>query len=568
MLLPEKKEVVVRMFKIHFAEGTTLECVEPLSGEHLLSYGEKKDGEAPIVAWRVNSYLRPLNWVVDDDAEVAWVDMRSYEGVTVYRSSLSFLFSIAARRVLKTSVRVNHSISEGLFWEIDRGAGMTSDSEEIPCEAVEAIKAEMDRLVAADLPFTSEFVPIDKARRFFERTSRKTKARLLAQVMSSQPVEISCCDGERDTFYSPLLPSTGYLEKYQLSKLSPGVVLRFPTAGSPCELPPYHPSRKLSKVFLDYAEWMKKLHVATMADIYDAVSKDGGKELILMSEALHSQKIAELAADFLSEHQRRVITIAGPSGSGKTTTSHKLRIQLQVMEKHPVAISLDDYFVNREDCPKDEDGKYDFEALEALDLDLLDEHIEALLSGKTVELPRFDFYEGKRGKGASLKLGSDDVLILEGLHGLNDKLLDVVPRDARYGIFLSPLTGINLDKHTRTSTTDHRLLRRIVRDYRTRGTLPEATLLRWPSVVRGGMKYIFPYQKNADVIFNSSLLYELPVLKIHTEMLLRTVPVDSPVFGEAVRLLNILHYVPMMDPNLVPSNSLIREFIGGSIIEI
>ncbi|MDY3868040.1 MAG: nucleoside kinase [Pyramidobacter sp.] len=555
------------MFRIRFSDGKNVKCEAPVTGAQLLQRLKSNALGIPVTACRVNSYLRPLSWLIDDDASVSWVDMSSYEGAAVYRSSLCFLFSIAARRVLKENIRVSHSISEGLFWEIDRGE-LNGDSRGISDSEVEAIRAEMDRLISADLPFTSEFVPADKARRFFEREGRLAKARLLAHTALFHPIEVYACDGERDTFCTPLLPSTGYLKMYRVLKLSPGVVLMYPTAGSPCALPRYRASRKLSSVFLDYASWMKKLHVSTMADIYDAVARDGGKELILMSEALHSQKISELTTEFLSVPDRRVITIAGPSGSGKTTTSHKLRIQLQVMEKRPVAISLDDYFVNREDCPRDEDGEYDFEALEALDLELLDEHIQALLAGREVELPRFDFYVGRRIRGKKLRLERDDVLILEGLHGLNDRLIDVLPREVRYGVFISPLTGISLDRHTRTSTTDHRLLRRMVRDYRTRGNTPESTLLRWPSVVNGGMKYIFPYQKNADVIFNSSLLYELPVIKPYAERLLRSVSEESEVYGEAMRLLNMLQYVPVMDADYVPSNSLIREFIGGSIIKI
>ena len=458
----------------------------------------------------------------------------------------------------------------GTFWEIvpRPGERRNGEDEEILADKVGAIAAEMERIIAADLPIRAEMTPIDEARRFFEEHERPDKAKLLAHMWSDLPVEMACCDGEHDHFYSPMVPSTGYLRPYKLSKLAPGIVLRFPVALSRGELPEYRPSHKLSTVFLDYADWMRKLHVVNLVEICEAVARDGGKELILMSEALHAQKVAEVTQDFLSVPERRVITIAGPSGSGKTTTSHKLRIQLEVAGRRPVAISLDDYFVDRDKCPLDEDGKRDFEAVEAVDTELLNDHVHALLAGKTVRLPRFDFYEGRRMAGAELKLEKDDVLILEGLHGLNDKILAAIPPQARYGVFLSPLTSLCLDQHSRTSTTELRLLRRLIRDNRTRGNSPEATLNRWPSVVRGAAKYIFPYQKNADVMFNSSLIYELPVMKPYAENLLRSVGEDSPQRGEAMRLLRMLRFVPAMDSRLVPSNSLLREFIGGSIIEI
>lgn len=558
------------MFNAFFPGGKSMLCSEPVSGEDLLRRLGSTQNGVPVVAWHVNHYLRPLNWIVDKDARVSWVDLTSAEGVSVFQSSLSFVLTIAAQRVLGRGVRVTHSICEGTFWELVPRSGecLNGEDEEIPADKVSAIAAEMERIIAADLPICTEMTPVDEAQRFFEEHGRPEKAKLLAHMWSDLPVEMVCCDGERDHFYSPLVPSTGYLRPYKLSKLTPGIVLRFPIARSRGELPEYRPSHKLSTVFLDYADWMRKLHVVNLVEICEAVARDGGKELILIAEALHAQKIAEVTRDFMSVPERRVINIAGPSGSGKTTTSHKLRISLEVAGKRTVTISLDDYFVDRDKCPLDENGKRDFEAVETVDTDLLNEHICALLSGKTVRLPRFDFYEGRRMAGNELRLGKDDVLILEGLHGLNDKVLAAIPPQVRYGVFLSPLTSLCFDQHSRTSTTDLRLLRRLIRDNRTRGNSPETTLSRWPSVVRGASKYIFPYQKNANVMFNSSLIYELPVMKPYAEILLRSIGEGSPQRGEAMRLLRMLRFVPVMDPRLVPSNSLLREFIGGSIIEI
>lgn len=554
------------MFNVTFADGAVVSCSKPVTGEELLKSHPAKTA-APVTAWHVNHYLRPLSWMVDEDAAAEWVDLSSSEGVTVYQSSLSFLLVIAARRALNRAIRVNNSISEGLFWELIPESDSTRD-EGFSENDVRLLREEMDRMIAADVPIMTEICPVDKACRYFVAQGRSGKAKLLSLIMSELPVELSVCDGEKDMFSTPLLPSAGYLKNYALSWLPPGVVLRFPTTGTPNSLPPYRPSKNLQKVFSEHGEWLRKLHVVNMVQIWEALARDGGKSLILLSEALHAQQITQITEDFLSEPERRVITIAGPSASGKTTTSHKLRVQLQVREKNPVALSLDDYFVDRDKCPLDADGKYDFEALESLNLDLLESQMHDLLAGKTVRLPKFDFYTGKSGWGDELKLRKDDVLIIEGLHGLNDKLINAIPRENRFGIFLSPMTCISIDNHVRTSTTDIRLLRRMLRDQRTRGIGPEETLLRWPSVVRGGMKYIFPYQSNADAMFNSSLLYELPVMHIYTAILLRGIPETSPVHGEAMRLLRLLRHVPVIDARMVPSNSLIREFIGGSIIDI
>lgn len=558
------------MFKVTFPDGASVVCEKPMSAGELLKQ------VAPellysVVACHVDHYLCSLSRILDDDVLLDWVDLTSGEGIGVYQTSLSFLLTIAARHVLGRGIRVTHSISEGLFWEAapcGDDSLPVEETDEITPEQVAAISNELQRLIDADLPMESGVVPIDKARRFFRMRGRPGKAELLGLAHADLSVECVSCDGNKDVFYSPTVPSTGYLKKFALSHLTPGMVLRFPTLTSGGELPEYKPSLQLSDVFLDYADWMRKLGVFSMVQLYSAVARDGGRELVLMSEAMHAQKIAEIADDFLSVPGRRVIFIAGPSASGKTTTSHKLRIQLQVMGRNPIALSLDDYFLDRDKCPLKADGTYDFESLEAINLKLFDEQMSALLNGEKVVLPKFDFYSGKRIDGGTLKLDKNDVLIIEGLHGLNDRILGAFPPESRYGIFLCPLTSVCLDGHSRLGTTDLRLLRRMIRDSRTRGSSPGETLAGWASVVEGAMKYIFPYQHNADAMFNSSLFYELPAMKPFAEILLRSVGEDSPVHGEAMRLLRMLHAVPMMDPRIIPSNSLLREFIGGSIIEI
>ncbi len=557
------------MFNVTFGDGSAVACAAPASGEELLRRLGLDRSEIPVVAWRVNHYLRPLNWTVDDDARAEWIGLDTTEGVNVYQNSLGFLLTIAARRALGRGVRVSNSISQGVFWVLETPPGEpAARGGELSESDVGALRAEMRRMIDADMPVVAEVTPVDKACRYFERIGRPGKSALLKCAMSEQSVELAVCGGEKDMFHTPLVPRTGYLKKFDLARLAPGAVLRFPTTLSPRALPEFRPSLKLQRVYLDYDEWMRKFRVSTLVQIWEQIARDGGRELILMSEAHHAQQIARIADDFLSEPSRRVVLIAGPSASGKTTASHKLRIQLQVHGRRPIAVSLDDYFVDRDKSPLDENGKKDFESLAAIDLRLFERQMKQLLAGEAAELPRFDFIEGKRVPGRTLKLEADDVLIVEGLHCLNDRVLNAVPRESRYGIFLSPLTGINLDKHTRTATTDHRLLRRMLRDARTRGSSPERTLAGWPSVVRGGMKYIFPYQHNADAMFNSSLLYELPVMRVYAEILLRRVDEESPCRGEAMRLLRMLRGVPIIDPDMVPGNSLLREFIGGGLIEI
>nr|WP_321499564.1 nucleoside kinase [uncultured Dethiosulfovibrio sp.] len=543
-------------FKVKIKGFSSIQCDMPLSGQGILaSTGLYRNRN--IVAWRVNNYLRPLEWVLDGESSVEFVDTNSFEGTMVYRSSLGFLLLLAARKALGKSIFIRHSISEGHFWEFSDG--------EVTEKDVEAIKAAMADLVEMDIPISREVVSLDKACRIFQRQGNPEKGRLFSRV-SMDPIEVYRCLDMYGFFYCPLVPSTGYLKNWDLKLLSPGMVLQFPTVAYPTSLPPFQASKKLSEVFLEYANWLKTMGVSSMVNLHDAIAEGKGQELMLISEAFHSQRLSHLADEVVSRGAA-LVCIAGPSASGKTTTSKRLKIQLQVCGKRPVTLSLDDYFVDRDKTPIDEKGEYDFEALEALDLELLNLHLQQLLSGQEVQLPQFDFVTGSRKEGKILKLDSDDILIIEGIHGLNDRVTQEVAQDKKFRIFVSPLTGVSLDRQNRTSTTDNRLFRRMIRDHRTRGHSPEATLKRWPSVIRGAQKYIFPYQKHSDVMFNSALLYELPVLKGYLEPLLQTVPEDSPVFGESRRLLSLLRFVPPLPSDKVPNESILREFIGGSLFE-
>lgn len=545
-------------FIVKINGSMSLSCEMPLSGQGILATSGFYDSGRNIVAWRVNNYLRPLGWIVDSDAEVEFVDTFSFEGATVYRSSLGFLLVLAAQKALGRHIFIRHSISEGHFWEFDDGEVTETD--------LEKIKKTLAHLIEMDVPIKREIVSLDKARKIFKRQGNPEKGDLLSRS-NIDPMEIYRCLDMYGFFYSPLVPSTGYLKNWDIKLLSPGMVLQFPTVAYPTSLPPFQASKKLSEVFLEYANWLKTMGVGSMINLHDAIASGRGLELMLISEAFHSQRLHELAEEIISPGQIRVVCIAGPSASGKTTLSKRLRVQLQVCGKNPVTLSLDDYFVDRDKTPKDESGDYDFERLEALDLELLNKNLGDLLSGKEVQLPRFNFIDGSRTAGRKLKLHKNDLLIIEGIHGLNDKVTEVVPTDRKYRIFVSPLTGVSFDQHNRTSTTDNRLFRRMIRDYRTRGISPEETLKRWPSVIRGAQKYIFPYQKDSNAMFNSALFYELPVLKGYLEPLLQTVPESSPVFGEARRLISLMRFVPPLPSDKVPNESILREFIGGSVFE-
>jgi len=323
----------------------------------------------------------------------------------------------------------------------------------------------------------------------------------------------------------------------------------------------------MGKVFFDYAHWLQVLDLNYMNKLHHRVTEGKIQELILIAEAFHSQKLGSISEDIASRPVK-VVTIAGPSGSGKTTFSERLKVQLMVCGKTPVTLPLDNYFKEREESPKDENGEYDYERVDALDLDLLEANLTRILAGEEVITPVYNFITGKKEPGKVIKLKPSDVLIMEGIHGLNDRILSMLPESTRYGIFVSPLTGICIDPHNRTSTGDNRLLRRIIRDYRTRGKSAQVTLEVYPKVIKGAKKYIFPYRSRADAIFNSALPYELGVLKPYVEPLLHTVDEHGSVFSEALRLLNILRFVPALNNDGIPNNSVIREFIGGSCLDV
>jgi uridine kinase len=547
-------------FEIKITLGETVRKIysdTPIMGHEALAMCPA-DETGTIVAWRVNRILRPMSWVVDDDADAEFVDTSSFEGADIYRSTLVFLLVLACRRCLSKDVAVKYSMSDSYYCEFP---GETATEEQVA-----KVLDEMRRIVASALPIQMAVLPRDKARKIFERQGNSDRARLI-QCTGADPVTMYRCAGIYGYFGVPLASSTGIVKTFDLNFYSPGFLLRFPSITAAEVLPPLQVVPKLMDVFREYSSWLGVLGLTTMDSLHERVAKGKSLELILVSEAFHGEALSRIANEVIRRETVRLLCLAGPSSSGKTTTSKRLAIQLQVSGKNPIALALDNYYVDRVNTPRDANGAYDFEALEALDLELVNEHIDALLSGEEVDLPIFDFVTGTRKPGPKLRLELNDILIIEGIHGLNDALTRNIPKESKCKVFISPLTGVNLDSHNRIGTTDTRLIRRIVRDHRKRGHSPERTLMMWPSVIRGSHKHIFPYEEGADFLFNSALIYEISVLKGYAEPLLRAIPESSPAYGEAARLLSMLGFAPVIPSENVPNLSILREFIGGGCFE-
>lgn len=547
-------------FFINVVKGDSAERFEvdaPLMGHEVLTkFGGTSSGR--VMAWRVNRILRPLGWFLDDDADVEFVDTSTVEGMEIYRRTLTFILSIASKKVTGKDIFVRHSMSDSYYCEF-LGAEATA-------EQVDAIREEMRRLTAANLPIQMAILSLDKARRIFERQGNGERANLL-QWTGVDPVALYRCAGIYGFFGDPLASSSEAVATFGLTHYAPGFLLRFPSITDTQNVQPIEIVPKLMGIFREYSNWLGVLGLRTMDSLHERVANGQSLELILISEAFHSEALSKIAREVIERKGTRIVCLAGPSSSGKTTTSKRLATQLQIYGKNPIAIALDNYYVDRDRTPRDENGNYDFEALEALEVDLVNEHLNALLAGETVQLPKYDFVTGKRKEGPTLRLGESDILIIEGIHGLNDALTRDISHERKYKLFISPLTSVNLDTYNRIGTTDVRLIRRMVRDHRTRGYSPERTLLMWPSVIKGSLKYIFPYEEATDALFNTSLVYEMSVLKGYAEPMLRAIPECSPAYGEARRLLSMLSFVPAIPSENVPNLSILREFIGGSCFD-
>lgn len=525
----------------------------------------QKDYADDIVLVLHNNRLRELNKEIPGDGSLSFVTTMDKAGRSAYRRSLTLLMQRAVYNLSRETdtpgtVKVLHSISQAYYCELGGKAPVTEGY-------LDALKAEMLRIAEEKQPILKKSIHAEDAVKFFAELGMKDKEKLFRYRRSSR-VNIYSIGNYTDYYYGYMVPDTGYLKYFDLECYDEGFVLIFPSLDSR-KTEKFVPSHKLYNVLKESAHWGEMLEINTVGALNDAISQGRIQDVILLQEALMEQRIGKLAEQIAGQPERKFIMIAGPSSSGKTTFSHRLSIQLMAQGLHPHPIALDDYYVNRVDTPLDENGDYDYECLEALDIQQFNQDMTALLNGEEVEMPTYNFKTGKREyRGNRKRLKENDILVLEGIHGLNDKLSYSLPKTSKLKIYISALTQLNIDEHNNLSTTDGRLIRRMVRDARTRDTSARETFGRWDSVRRGEEKHIFPFQEHADVMFNSALIYEIAVLKQYAEPLLFNIDKDCPEYLEAKRLLKFLDYFLPVPSEDVQKNSILREFIGGSCFPV
>lgn len=520
----------------------------------------------PIVLADVDGRLCELFKEAEDGRCVKFLSTASKAGHNTYVRSLLLLMLKAMYHVVGDNRRIDRVgihfiVSDGCYCTMKGKAGLDQ-------KFLDDVKQDMERMVRAALPIHKYSVPTYQAVEKFRNYRMYDKEQLFRFRRNSR-VNLYNLDGFEDYFYGYMVPDTSCLTWFDLKLFEDGFVLLYPTMEQPDRIPDFAPERKIYQVQKESMEWGAKLGIPTVGALNHYIVHQNTKDLIMIQEAYHEKKIAQIAEQIASNPEKKIVLIAGPSSSGKTTFSHRLSTQLSVYGLKPHPIPVDDYFVEREQAPRDENGDYNFECLEALDVQKFNEDMCALLAGETVELPEFNFKTGHREyKGKYKTLGKDDILVIEGIHCLNEKLTLSLPRESKFKIYISALTQLNVDEHNRIPTTDGRLLRRIVRDARTRGADARRTISMWSSVRRGEENYIFPYQEEADVMFNSALIYELAVLKLYAEPLLFSIQPEDPEYQEAKRLLKFLDYFVPIPADDIPNNSLIREFIGGGCFDI
>lgn len=501
-----------------------------------------------------------LTYLLDRDCVVRLLDMRTYSANLVYQHSLSLIYLKAVMDVLgDLSVEIENSLNKGLYTEI-------KTPEPITQEQIAAVEARMHELVKADLPIVREVYSRQEAIEIWGSYNYPEKSRLLEHAEDVETAKFYTLEGYRNFFYGLMTPSTGYVEHFELRKYRRGVLLRFPHPSHPDRIPPFEDDKKLYAAFGEANKWQHLLDILYLEDLNEKIRNGEAKDLILLSEALHEKKIAEIA-DRITREKRRIILIAGPSSSGKTTFARRLCVQLRVNGLQPLYMGTDDYFVERCDTPLGEDGKPNYENLDALDIDLFNDNMNRLLAGEKVDLPEFDFLEGRKKFGRRItSIRSNQPIVIEGIHALNDILTEKIDEEQKFRIYISPFTQLNIDVHNRVPTTDARMLRRIVRDYKFRGHSAAQTIALWPKVRTGEDVNIFPYNGRADVLFNSALVYELSVLKKYAQPLLEAVDPQEEEYSEAVRMLKFIRFFDVIDEEqYIPNNSIMREFIGGSV---
>lgn len=526
----------------------------------------QKNYEHQIVLANVNGKYKELHKLLSDDCVVEFITTADKTGARVYKRSCCLLLVKAIHDVIgkeknKNHITIQYSIGKGLYCKLEDGV-------EIDDRFLRSVRARMDELVSQNIPIWKTSYSVDDAIKIFAEAGMTDKVKLFKYRRASK-VNIYSIGDYKDYYYGYMVPNTGYLKYYDLLPYEEGFILQLPSKSKPEIVPEFEAQDKIAATMKKTNGWSAAIGLKTVGDLNERICNEGTLDIILVQEALMESKVAEIAKAIVSSGDKKFVMIAGPSSSGKTSFSHRLSIQLKALGMKPHPVGLDNYYKNREDTPKDENGNYNFECLEALDVEGFNRDMKALLDGETVEMPEYNFKTGKREyKGAFLKLEEGDILVIEGIHGLNEKMSYALPAESKFKIYISALTVLSVDEHNRIATTDVRLLRRIVRDNRTRGTSASGTLAMWDSVRKGEEEYIFPFQENADAIFNSALIYELAVLKPFVEPLLFNIDKDDPNYQEAKRLLKFLDYFLGVTSEEIPNNSLLREFVGGSVFNV
>ena len=521
---------------------------------------EIEESKYPIIGAIYNNEYFCLDKKIDEEGTIELLDISTKEGLRAYRRTLIFIFAKALRKIFPDNrATVNYQMANAIYCDI----GDIEVTEDI----VNEINLKMREIVEKDMPIRMVTMNREEAEKFFKEKNTK-RGILQIELKSNKKIYMNFCEDYFNYCYGIMSNRTGIIKTFNIVKYDKGLIIRYPSVEEPNKLPGIMQNKKLKWAFNEYNEIHKILGMNAVYMLNESVKQKNIKDVIMIDEALHEKKIANIADEIVKDRNIKMILIAGPSSSGKTTFAQRLGIQLRLNAIKPVTISVDNYFVERKDTPKDENGEYDFECIEAIDLKLFNEHLTKLLNGEEVEMPEFDFHVGtKRYNGKKLKLEKDQVLVIEGIHCLNDKLTSEIEKEQKYKIYISALTVLNMDRYNRIATTDTRLIRRIVRDYQFRGYSALHTLRSWESVNRGETKNIFPFQEEADSIFNTSLIYEINALKPLITPLLKQISGKEPEYAEARRLLDILRYFKPIPVQYVPNNSLLKEFLGGGYFQ-
>ena len=540
--------------KIQYKEKI-FELEQPETINNLLKQ-EIENNEFPVVAAIFDNEFVNLDFKLRKDGEVKLVDILSKQGMRIYRRTLIYLFVMVSRKLYpESNATVNYYLSNATYCDLG--------NMEVTEEMVEELEKEMRNVIDSNLPIEDKIMNREEAEKFFEDNNTK-RGKLQFDLESNNEIHMNICGNYFNYCYGILANNTNIVKMFDLIKYDKGLLIMYPTTHNPKKIEKVIQSKKINWALNEYNDIHKILNINTVYKLNTAVEEKRIKDVIMLDEALHEKKIVNIADKIAKNRDIKMILIAGPSSSGKTTFAQRLGIQLRINKIKPVTISVDNYFVERTETPRDENGDYNFEAIEAIDLELFNNHLTKLLNGEEIEMPHFDFHVGtKVYNGEKMKLNDDEVLVIEGIHCLNDRLTSSIPKEQKFKVYISALPVLNMDRYTKASSTDTRLIRRIVRDYQFRGYSAKHTINTWPSVIKGEVKNIYPFQEEADAIFNTSLIYELGVLKGIAEPLLEGISKEEIEYAEAQRLLSLLKYIKIIPAEMVPTNSLLKEFVGG-----